>query len=87
MMKLETLNFTIYDVENVQAEIMVEFANNDSLEIDMGSVEKVDLAGLQLLVSAKRSCQEGGKTFSLSNLHDEVASAIRICGLESELGV
>ncbi len=87
MMKLEALNFTIYDVENVQTDIMVEFSNNDKLEIDMQSVEKIDIAALQLLVSAKRSCQNEGKSFVLSNLSDEVTSAIRTCGLESELGV
>ena len=87
MMKLEALNFTIYDVEEVHKSLMVEFANNDTLEIDMQSVEKIDIAALQLLVSAKRSCQESGKSFALSNIADEVAGAMRTCGLESELGV
>jgi len=87
MMKLEALNFTIYDVEEVQKSLMVEFANNENLEIDMQSVEKIDIAALQLLVSAKRSCQKEGKSFSLTNVADEVTGAIRTCGLESELGV
>jgi len=87
MMTLEALNFTIYDVEEVQKEVMVEFKNNDTLEIDMKSVEKIDIAALQLLVSAKRSCQEENKSFSLTNMNDEVLDAVRICGLESELGV
>jgi anti-anti-sigma regulatory factor len=87
MMKLDALNFTIYDVEENQKSLMVEFANNDSLEIDMASVEKIDIAAMQLLVSAKRSCQEAGKPFVLKNVCDEVTSAIRTCGLESELGV
>ena len=87
MMTLEALNFTIYDVEEVQKNIMVEFINNDNLEIDMKSVEKIDIAALQLLVSAKRSCIEENKSFSLLNMSDEVLDAVRICGLESELGV
>jgi len=86
-MKIDAYNFTIYDVENVQADLMVEFANNDTLDVDMESVEKIDMAALQLLVSAKRSCQEERKTFGLSNVSDEVATAIRMSGLESELGV
>ena len=86
-MKIDAYNFTIYDVENIQAELMVECANNDTLEIDMQSVEKVDMAALQLLVSAKRTCQREDKVFSLNNLSDEVKSAIQVSGLESELGV
>ena len=86
-MKIDAYNFTIYDVENIQADLMVEFANNESLDIDMQSVEKVDMAALQLLVSAKRSCTKENKAFSLSNLSSEVHSAIRMSGLESELGV
>jgi len=86
-MKIDAFNFTIYDVENIQADLMVEFANNDRLDINMESVEKIDMAALQLLVSAKRSCQEEQKTFGLSNVSDEVATAIRMSGLESELGV
>ena len=62
-MKIDAYNFTIYDVENIQAELMVESANNDTLEIDMQSVEKVDMAALQLLVSAKRTCQKEDKVF------------------------
>lgn len=86
-MKIDAYNFTIYDVENVQADLMVEFANNDAVNIDMGSVEKIDMAALQLLVSTKRSCKEENKTFELSNISDEVSAAVRMSGLESELGV
>jgi len=86
-MKIDAFNFTIYDVENIQADLMVEFSNNERLDINMESVEKIDMAALQLLVSAKRSCQEEHKTFGLSNVSDEVATAIRMSGLESELGV
>jgi len=86
-MKIDAFNFTIYDVENIQADLMVEFANNDSLDIDMSSVEKIDMAAMQLLVSAKRSCKEEDKTFALSNVSDEVLTALRVSGLEAELGV
>ncbi len=86
-MKIDAYNFTIYDVENIQADLMAEFANDDSLDIDMSSVEKIDMAALQLLVSTKRSCKEENKTFGLSNVSDEIATAIRMSGLESELGV
>ncbi len=86
-MKIEAFNFTIYDVENIQMDLMVEFANNESLDVDMSSVEKIDMAAMQLLVSAKRSCQAESKTFSMSHVSDEVANAIRVSGLEAELGV
>ena len=86
-MKIDAFNFTIYDVENVHADLMVEFANNDAVNIDMGSVEKIDMAALQLLVSTKRSCKAEEKTFALNNVSDEVLGAIRMSGLESELGV
>ena len=86
-MKIDAFNFTIYDVENIQTDLMVEFDNNENLDIDMSSVEKIDMAAMQLLVSAKRSCQAENKTFSLSHVSDEVVTAIRVSGLEAELGV
>ena len=86
-MKIDAYNFTIYDVETIHTDLLAELANNDAVNIDMESVEKIDMAALQLLVSTKRSCQEESKTFGLSNLSDEVATAIRMSGLESELGV
>ncbi len=86
-MKIDAYNFTIYDVENVQADLLAALANEDEVLVDMESVEKIDMAALQLLVSAKRSCKEENKTFGLSNISDEIATAIRMSGLESELGV
>jgi len=86
-MKIDAYNFTIYDVETVQADLVNELSTNEAVTIDMESVEKIDMAALQLLVSTKRSCQEEKKTFGLTNLSDEVATAIRMSGLESELGV
>jgi ABC-type transporter Mla MlaB component len=86
-MKIDAYNFTIYDVENVQVDLMVELANSDEVVADMESVEKIDLAALQLLVSTKRSCAEEKKAFKVTNLCDEVSSAIRMSGLEAELGV
>ncbi len=86
-MKIDAFNFTIYDVENVQVDLLAAVANDDAVLVDMESVEKIDMAALQLLVSAKRSCKEENKTFGLSNVSDEIATAIRMSGLESELGV
>ncbi len=86
-MKIDAYNFTIYDVENIQTELMAECANNDTLEINMESVEKIDMAALQLLVSAKRTCELDNKSFALSHVSEEIASAIRMSGLETELGV
>ncbi len=86
-MKLETFNFTIYDVEAIHADLVSEVANEDAVTVDMQSVEKIDMAALQLLVSAKRTCKAEDKTFALSNVSDEVLGAIRMCGLEAELGV
>ena len=86
-MKIDAFNFTIYDVESVHADLSAELANNDAISIDMASVEKIDMAALQLLVSTKRSCKAEEKTFALNNVSDEVLGAIRMSGLESELGV
>ncbi len=86
-MKIDAYNFTIYDVENVHTDLLAALANDDEVLVDMGSVEKIDMAALQLLVSAKRSCKEENKTFGLSNISDEIATAIKMSGLESELGV
>lgn len=86
-MKIDAYNFTIYDVETVHKELLVALANDDEVVVDMGSVEKIDMAALQLLVSAKRSCKEENKNFGLSNISDEIATTIKMSGLESELGV
>ncbi|MDC7221720.1 MAG: STAS domain-containing protein [Spirochaetales bacterium] len=50
--------------------------------IDMAEVNSVDYAGLQLLYSLMRSCEEKELPFSLANLPSPIEKKIDLCGLD-----
>jgi anti-anti-sigma factor len=49
--------------------------------VDMAQVNSVDYAGLQLLYSLMRSCEEKELDFSLTNVSQVVEHKIDLCGL------
>jgi anti-anti-sigma factor len=55
------------------------------LVLDMAGVEAFDSAGVQLLLSARRSLQERGATLTLRGVPDLVREALAALGLEAVL--
>lgn len=56
--------FTISDLSGMIDDLR-SFAGKDDVLIDASLTEKVDIAGLQLLLSVKKECLRMGKSFEI----------------------
>lgn len=57
---------TINEAEAWQGALVAHLAESDALVLDCANVEAVDLAGLQLMVSLRRSARKLGKSVRLA---------------------
>jgi anti-anti-sigma factor len=87
MNTLEYDKLTIYEVESFHKNLL-QWSNesNGDLILECGHLHKIDMAGIQLLLSAQKACAYKGVNLVLKNLSAEVASTIRIAGCEALLG-
>lgn len=85
-MFIEKDELNIYEVESLHQEILKEF-DAGSICIDMKNVNKIDMSVIQLLVSARKSCQNYSKDFELKNVSSEVLEIIKSSACDSLLGV
>jgi anti-anti-sigma factor len=86
-MTIEEDKFTIHKIREIYKKINTEFESSNQLKIDMKNVDEIDLSGLQLLISAKKSCEKNKKDFLLVNIKDELLYAFELSGVDSVLGV
>lgn len=76
----------IYVVEASYHEITKVMAESESLTLDMGGVEQIDGAGLQLLIALKQEAMETGKSLSMIHHRPGLIEAIELCHLERFFG-
>ena len=75
---------TINEAETVRDELLRHIAGCDKLTIDDGGLEAVDVAGLQLLISARRSAERAGKAVGLATAPDgALLAALTAAGFRS----
>jgi len=84
-MKTDKDELTIYEIESVHKELLDEF-NKGDVSIDISSLNKIDMSAIQLLLSAKKSCQESDKTFEIIGANSEVSKIFQKSGCQSLLG-
>ncbi len=90
-LKMEN-ELTIYQVEEINKQLCILFGNAESVIVDMASVDKIDTAGFQLLMSLKQSCENMNKNFELNGVGSSVSNFFSLFGLvykgdENYLGV
>ena len=54
-------SLSIYEVNDFQERLMGLLQNNDQLEIDLDPITECDVAGIQLLYSARKTADKMGK--------------------------
>ncbi len=88
MNKIEHEKLTIYEVEEFHKELIV-LCNNaqSSLVLDLGSVEKIDMTAIQLLLSAQKSCEKKSFDLILKNVSSEVVETFGIACCDTLLKV
>jgi anti-anti-sigma factor len=71
----------IYNAGTLQAALEQHIQSHSSIEIDLTNAGGLDVAGLQLLYSARKSAEASGKPFALAGVPDALRS------LEAALGL
>ena len=59
---------------------------DSSLELDLGAVQELDTAGLQLLIMAKREANARSQQLLLSNHSQAVLEVFELCGVAAFFG-
>ena len=80
---------TIYRATELAAAMkaaLAELPAGGVFEIDLSDVTEMDSAGVQLLMSAKRSSDESGRSLRVSGLSPAVAEVFRTLQLASHFG-
>ena len=85
-MLIEDENFTIYEVEKLKDKFL-ETLDEDSVVIDMSSVNKIDMCAIQMLCALKNSADIKEKNFSVVNADSDVLHALTISGCDVILGL
>ncbi len=70
-----------------QGRAMLENHNAFAIAIDMSEVEKIDSAGIALLLAWKRLCDENNKNYQLKGTSQQATSLINTNNLEAVLNL
>ena len=86
-MLIESDKLTISKIRDIYKEIKEEFHLSENLIIDFKNVDEIDLSGLQLLISLKKSCKQKNKKLELINIKDELLYSFELSGTDTVLEV
>ena len=86
-MLIESDKLTISKIRDIYKEIKEEFHLSENLIIDFKNVDEIDLSGLQLLISLKKSCKQKNKKLELLNIKDELLYSFELSGTDTVLEV
>jgi anti-sigma B factor antagonist len=81
--------FTIYRAAELADALKAALAGlppQAPFEIDLGGVTEMDSAGVQLLMSARRSAADGGRTLRVAARSPAVAEVFRTLQLDAQFG-
>ena len=87
MMLNDIHEITIYEVEKVREIFLEELSNNSSLHVDMTSITKIDMVGIQLLLSLVQTASDKSIELNFSNVHENVLHEINLCHCQEALGL
>lgn len=78
---------SIYEVEKVRSIFLKVLSTEEDLNIDMKQIEKIDMVGIQLLLSLVKSARARDKKVSFINLRENVLQEIKACHCSEALGI
>lgn len=77
---------TIYTASEWKPRLLAPLLEGENLELDLGAVQELDTAGLQLLLLAKKEARARGLTLQFCNHSPAALEAIELCGLAGFFG-
>lgn len=73
-------NITVYEVEELKISFQEHITQYNEIILDFIEVQKIDFAGISLILSLLKSCQEKSITLKLKNLNESILNNIKLCG-------
>jgi anti-anti-sigma factor len=75
---------TIYETESFH-KTLLQWCDKDQkvLTLDFGRVQKIDIAAIQLLLSAQKTCHKKSSELILENLSSGLRETLRLAGCET----
>ena len=80
-------DFTIYEVEKLQNHFLKELEINNEFILDMKLIKKIDMVGIQLLLSLVKSAHVLNKKVEFINISEDILQEIKICHCNLALGI
>ena len=77
----------IYSVADLLAAVRRGVERGGDVVVDLGGCPCIHTVALQVLVSASRACEEGGRALRLSRVSPDVARLLHLTGLDLVLSV
>ena len=74
-------NMTIYVIDELKQGLSEQIASYDRFELNLGKVEEIDSAGIQLLLALKRELVQKDKRFELTQVSGAVAKLLEAYNL------
>jgi anti-sigma B factor antagonist len=81
-----TEDFTIYRVAELKPLLLAALGDGERIELDLSGVERIDSAGCQLLILAKREASAAGKALAIVAHSPAVQSLIEFYNLAAWFG-
>ncbi len=77
-------DLNIYKVTQLREEFMVGLSGHEGLVLKLDEVETCDTAGIQLLLSARKTAINAGKAFQVKSSSSSVLKTLNDMGLDPE---
>ena len=78
---------TIYEVEKLKDVFIDKLSKNEELFFDMKLIQKIDMVGIQLLLSLVKSAKSLSKKVKFVNITDNVLAEVKIVNCQKALGI
>ncbi len=78
---------SIYEAEKLQSMFLKEMQSGETFILDMRLVEKIDMVGIQLLLSLSKSLEEKEQRIEFINVSDAMLHEIKISHCDVALGL
>ncbi len=82
-----TNELSIYQADEIKEYFITLLQKEESISLDMQKIEKIDLVGIQLLLSLVKSQKAIKQTISFKNFEQNILDEIALCQCSDALGV
>lgn len=78
-------NLTIYNASSIKEQLLMALQGaSQGVELDLGQVQEIDTAGVQLLLMLQRECQRLGRYGGIVSASQVVREALTFCRINAQ---